>query len=64
MKAEIKLWARPLANGKKKLYVDCIFGNANIKENRKHVHTKLSTRARATYMYSTVDQVSAHLSKY
>ena len=42
MKAEIKLWARPLANGKKKLYVDCIFGNANIKENRKHVHTKLS----------------------
>lgn len=42
MKAEIKLWARPLANGKKKFYVDCIFGNANFKENRKHIHTKLS----------------------
>ena len=39
MKAEIKLWHRPLKNGKQKLYVDCVFGASKVKGNRIQIHT-------------------------
>jgi hypothetical protein len=39
MKAEIKLWSTPLANGKQKLYVDVSFGAHAISGNRKQIMT-------------------------
>ena len=38
MKAEIKLWHRPLKNGKRKLYIDCSFGAHKIPGNRHQEH--------------------------
>ena len=46
MKAEIKLWHRPLANGKQKIYIDCIFGYVKHKENRKQIHTPIQILAK------------------
>ena len=40
MKAEIKLWHRPLANGKQKLYIDCSFGAHKIPGNRHQEYIK------------------------
>ncbi len=42
MKAEIKLWSTPLANGKHKLYVDVSFGAHSISGNRKKINTHIA----------------------
>ena len=42
MVAEIKLWHRIHIKTKKHhLYIDLVYGDGNIKENRKQIHTKI-----------------------